>query len=924
MPTKPNNAFNTLQELDAKSGVGGKFHSIIALEQAGLGKVSRLPVSLRIVLESVLRNCDGRRITEAHVRQLAGWQPRAPRSAEIPFVVARIVLQDFTGVPLLCDLAAMREVAKRQGSDPKVVEPLVPVDLVVDHSVQVDHYAAANALDLNMKLEFRRNEERYRFIKWGMQAFDTFKVVPPGIGIVHQVNLEYLARGVLQKDGIYYPDTLVGTDSHTTMINALGVVGWGVGGIEAEAGMLGQPVYFLTPDVVGVHLAGRLREGVTATDLVLTVTERLRAAKVVGKFVEFFGEGAASLTLPDRATLANMAPEYGATMGFFPPDDKTVAYLEATGRTAEEVAAFRAYFTAQGMFGMPRTGDIDYSAVLEIDLAGVEPSVAGPKRPQDRIALSAMKTRFGELLAGPADQGGYARAAGGLRARNEVEMVDSHPDNHAEPAAVHAIPAADAANLDHGDVLIAAITSCTNTSNPGVMLAAGLLAKNAVLRGLTIGPRVKTSLAPGSRVVTEYLTQSGLLPYLEQLGFQVVAYGCTTCIGNAGPLDAEIEKAIVARDLVCASVLSGNRNFEARIHPAIKANFLMSPPLVVAFALAGRVGIDLTREPLGKGKDGQPVYLKDIWPTQDDVAGALHFATDPETYRRLYRDFVTGNPLWNAIPSSAGSTYAWEKSTYIAEPPFFGDFGPQPGKAADVRGARALALFGNSVTTDHISPAGSIKPDSPAGRYLQEHGVAVADFNSYGSRRGNHEVMMRGTFANVRIRNLMLPPDAGGAQPEGGRTLFQPGGEEMPIYDAAMRYIEEGTPTVIFAGEEYGTGSSRDWAAKGTQLLGVKAVVAKSFERIHRSNLVGMGVLPLQFKGEDSAASLNLRGDETFDVTGLKDGIAPQQDVTLTIHRADGKNQNVTLRLRIDTPVEVDYLLHGGILPYVLRQLLTS
>ncbi len=902
----PNNPFSTLQDLDAKSGAIGKFHSIIALEEAGLGKVSRLPVSIRIVLESVLRNCDGKRITEEHVRQLAGWQPKAARSEEIPFVVARIVLQDFTGVPLLADLAAMRDAAQRQGKDPKIIEPLVPVDLVVDHSVQVDHYAAANALDLNMKLEFSRNAERYKFIKWGMQAFDTFKVVPPGIGIVHQVNLEYLARGVLHKDGVYYPDTLVGTDSHTTMINALGVVGWGVGGIEAEAGMLGQPVYFLTPDVVGVHLAGRLSEGVTATDLVLTVTERLRAAKVVGKFVEFFGEGAASLTLPDRATLANMAPEYGATMGFFPVDEKTVDYLNATGRTAEEVAAFRAYFTAQGLFGMPRTGDIDYSTVLEIDLAAIEPSVAGPKRPQDRIALPAMKTRFDALLAGAADQGGYAKTPADIAARHPVKLPAGETD------------------VGNGDVLIAAITSCTNTSNPGVMLAAGLLAKNAVSRGLTIGPKVKTSLAPGSRVVTEYLTQAGLLPPLEQLGFQVVAYGCTTCIGNAGPLDAQLEKTITDKQLVCASVLSGNRNFEARIHAAIKGNFLMSPPLVVAFAIAGRVDIDLTREPLGQGKDGKPVFLKDIWPTQDDVAQALHFATDPETYRRLYRDFVKGNPLWNAIPSSAGQTYAWEQSTYIAEPPFFGDFGPQPGKAVDVTGARALALFGNSVTTDHISPAGSIKPDSPAGRYLQEHGVGVADFNSYGSRRGNHEVMMRGTFANVRIRNLMLPPDAGGAQPEGGRTLFQPGGEEMSIYDAAMRYIEAGTPTVIFAGEEYGTGSSRDWAAKGTQLLGVKAVVAKSFERIHRSNLVGMGVLPLQFKGEDSGAGLKLRGDETFDITGLKDGITPQQDVTLTIHRADGNSRKVTLRLRIDTPVEVDYLLHGGILPYVLRQLLAG
>ncbi|MBW7861198.1 MAG: aconitate hydratase AcnA [Rhodocyclaceae bacterium] len=902
--TKTLNPFNTLRELDASPGAGGRFHSIVALEQAGLGSVSRLPASLRIVLESVLRNCDGLRITEEHVRQLAGWQPRAQRSAEIPFVVARIVLQDFTGVPLLADLAAMREVARREGCDPKVVEPLVPVDLVVDHSVQVDRYATADALDLNMKLEFRRNEERYRFIKWGMQAFDTFRVVPPGIGIVHQVNLEYLARGVLHKDGVYYPDTLVGTDSHTTMINALGVVGWGVGGIEAEAGMLGQPVYFLTPDVVGVHLSGRLREGVTATDLVLTVTERLRAAKVVGKFVEFFGEGAASLTLPDRATLANMAPEYGATMGFFPVDERTVDYLEATGRTAGEVAAFRAYFTAQGMFGMPRPGDIDYSEELEIDLAAIEPSVAGPKRPQDRIALSAMKIRFDKLLSGPAGQGGYARAQADIATRHPVKLPTGETD------------------VGDGDVLIAAITSCTNTSNPGVMLAAGLLARNAVLRGLTTAPRVKTSLAPGSRVVTEYLTKAGLLPYLEQLGFHVVAYGCTTCIGNAGPLDPEIEKAIVARDLVCASVLSGNRNFEARIHPAIKANFLMSPPLVVAFALAGRAGIDLASEPLGRDKDGKPVYLKDVWPSQDEIAQTLHYATDPETYRKLYRDFVRDNPLWNGIPSSAGDTYSWTPSTYIAEPPFFRNFGPQAGQPADLHGARALAIFGDSVTTDHISPAGSIQPDSPAGRYLQEHGVKVADFNSYGSRRGNHEVMMRGTFANVRIRNLMLPPEATGAQPEGGLTRFQPDGEEMSIYDAAMRYLKERTPTVVFAGEEYGTGSSRDWAAKGTQLLGVKAVVAKSFERIHRSNLVGMGVLPLQFTGGDSAAGLKLRGDETFDITGLEDGITPQQDVTLTIHRADGSQQQATLCLRIDTPVEVEYLLHGGILPYVLRQLL--
>ncbi|OIP11002.1 MAG: aconitate hydratase 1 [Betaproteobacteria bacterium CG2_30_68_42] len=899
-----NDSFDTLRDLASGSAGAGKLHSIIALEHAGLGRISRLPVSIRIVLESLLRNCDGTRITEEHVRQLAGWQPNAPRTAEIPFVVSRIVLQDFTGVPLLCDLAAMRSAAQRAGADPRVVEPLVPVDLVVDHSVQVDHYEAADALDLNMKLEFRRNAERYKFIKWGMQAFDTFRVVPPGIGIVHQVNLEYLARGVLQRDGIYYPDTLVGTDSHTTMINALGVVGWGVGGIEAEAGMLGQPVYFLTPDVVGVHLHGRLREGVTATDLVLTVTERLRAAKVVGKFVEFFGDGAASLAVPDRATIANMAPEYGATLGYFPVDERTVAYLEATGRSAAEVDAFRAYFKAQGLFGMPQPGDIDYSEVLVIDLAAIEPSVAGPKRPQDRIALAALRTRSEELLAGPAARGGYGKPPAALARRTPLRLPAGETD------------------IGHGDVLIAAITSCTNTSNPGVMLAAGLLAKKAVERGLTVGARVKTSLAPGSRVVTEYLTQAGLLPWLERLGFRVVAYGCTTCIGNSGPLDPAIEVAIRENDLVCAAVLSGNRNFEARIHPAIKANFLMSPPLVVAFAIAGRVDIDLTREPLGTGSDGRPVYLKDVWPAQDEIARALHFATDPQTYRRLYRDSARGNALWNAIPESTGETYAWEPSTYIAEPPFFRDFGAQPRRAGEVTGARALAIFGDSVTTDHISPAGSIAPDSPAGRYLQACGVAVSDFNSYGSRRGNHEVMVRGTFANVRIRNVMLPPDANGMRPEGGLTVFQPGGAPMSIYDAAMRYLAQGTPTLVFAGAEYGTGSSRDWAAKGTALLGVVAVVAKSFERIHRSNLVGMGVLPLEFAGSESAAGLGIRGDETFDLLGIEGGVTPRQEETLVIHRPDGSRQEVALRLRVDTPVEVEYLLHGGILPYVLGQLL--
>ncbi len=940
MPLDP---FDSVRELTLASAKSSRYYSLAALEAAGLGKVSRLPVSIRIVLESLLRNCDGRKVTAEHVRQLAGWQPNAPRSAEIPFVVARIVLQDFTGVPLLCDLAAMRGVAQRFGRNPKIVEPLVPVDLVVDHSVQVDHYRVADALDLNMRLEFHRNAERYRFIKWGMQAFDTFKVVPPGIGIVHQVNLEYLARGVLHKDGVTYPDTLVGTDSHTTMINALGVVGWGVGGIEAEAGMLGQPLVFLTPDVVGVHLHGRLAEGATATDLVLYVTEHLRQAQVVGKFVEFFGAGAASLTVPDRATIANMAPEYGATMGFFPVDAETVKYLAATGRSDEEIDAFQSYFKAQGLFGMPRNGDIDYSAVITFDLAAVRPGVAGPKRPQDRIDLPDLGQRFAELFALPVTRNGYGRTADEMRrryalggsavnpvatepvlggeskGRNETEMAD-HDRRTAPPAAA----VGSVGDIGHGDVLIAAITSCTNTSNPGVMLAAGLLAQKAVALGLAVGPRVKTSLAPGSRVVTEYLTKAGLLGDLETLGFRVVAYGCTTCIGNAGPLAAPLEETIVAHDLVCAAVLSGNRNFEARIHPAIKANFLMSPPLVVAFAIAGRVDIDLTHDPLGIGRNGQPVLLKDIWPGSEEISAALVHATEPETYRALYRDFVRGNPLWNDIPADTGQVYAWAPSTYIAEPPFFAGFTPEPPGMTDIRAARTLAIFGDSVTTDHISPAGSIKPGSPAGEYLLEHRVASADFNSYGSRRGNHEVMMRGTFANVRIRNLMLAANAGGSRVEGGVTLFQPGGELLSIYAAAMKYQAAGTPTLVFAGEEYGTGSSRDWAAKGPRLLGVRAVVARSFERIHRSNLVGMGVLPLQFKGDDSVQSLGIVGDEEFDILALSGELRPRQDVVLAIRRRDGRRQDVTLQLRVDTPVEVDYLHHGGILPYVLRGLLAD
>ncbi|MCK6406104.1 MAG: aconitate hydratase AcnA [Rhodocyclaceae bacterium] len=878
----------------------GGFIALAALEEAGCGHLSRLPVSLRIVLESLLRHCDGRRVSEAQVRALANWQPNAARSEEIPFVVARVVLQDFTGVPLLCDLAAMREAAARAGADPRRVEPRVPVDLVVDHSVQVDHQASADALDLNMRLEFKRNAERYRFIKWGMQAFDTFRVVPPGVGIVHQVNLEWLARGLRQADGVFFPDTLVGTDSHTTMINALGVVGWGVGGIEAEAAMLGQPVAFLTPDVVGVHLSGRLAEGVTATDLVLAVTERLRRARVVGKFVEFFGEGAASLSLPDRATIANMAPEYGATMGFFPVDAVTVDYLAATGRSADEVAAFAAYYQAQGLFGMPRAGEIDYSEEIAIDLAAIRPAVAGPRRPQDRIELTALRERFIELFAAPVVTGGYERPAADLSTRHPLTLRDGA-----------------ATDIGDGDVLIAAITSCTNTSNPGVMLAAGLLAQKAVARGLTVKPRVKTSLAPGSRVVTDYLAAAGLLQPLEQLGFHVVAYGCTTCIGNAGPLDAAIEATLAEHDLVCAAVLSGNRNFEARIHPAIKANFLASPPLVVAFAIAGRIDIDLVGEPLGRGRCGEPVYLRDIWPSPAEVAALLHHAQAPDTYLRRYRDLAESQPLWREIPAPQGVRYAWDDSTYIAEPPFLTDARPVSG---GIDSARILAMFGDSVTTDHISPAGNIKPDSPAGRYLQGKGVAVAEFNSYGARRGHHEVMLRGTFANVRIRNLMLPPKADGTRIEGGFTCHWPSGEVLPIFEAAMRYRADGVPTVIFAGEEYGTGSSRDWAAKGTALLGVRAVIAKSFERIHRANLVGMGVLPIQLPAE--CGDLRLSGDESIGVVGIEKGIAPQQKVTLLIRGSDGGERRIDARLRVDTPVEVDYLRAGGILPYVLAQLI--
>ncbi len=894
----------TLQSFLTASGKVRRFWSLPALAET-YPAVKRLPVSIRIVLESVLRHCDGRRVTEAHVRQLANWKPKAARVDEIPFVVARVVLQDFTGVPLLADLAAMRNVAAALGRPPKAIEPLVPVDLVVDHSVMIDHYGGKDALDLNMKLEFQRNRERYQFMKWGMQAFDTFGVVPPGFGIVHQVNLEYLARGVHRtKNKVCYPDTLVGTDSHTTMINGIGVVGWGVGGIEAEAAMLGQPVYLLTPDVVGFEMTGQLREGVTATDLVLTVTEMLRREKVVGKFVEFFGEGTRTLALPDRATIANMAPEYGATMGFFPVDERTIDYLTGTGRTKGEIETFEAYFKAQGLFGVPAAGEIDYSQVVRLDLGTVVPSLAGPKRPQDRIEITQVASRFGALYSAPVAEDGFGQP----------------PENLAQTVTTPGgLP------VRNGDVLIAAITSCTNTSNPGVLLAAGLLAKKAVKAGLTVAPHIKTSLAPGSRIVTEYLEKTGLLPYLDKLGFNVAAYGCTTCIGNAGDLTAELNRAIVDNDLVCAAVLSGNRNFEARIHPNLKANFLASPPLVVAYAIAGTVRRDLMTQPVGQGHGGRDVYLGDIWPTSDEVHALLKVAMDPKAYRENYAR-VASKPgkLWQKIEGSAGQVYDWPASTYIAQPPFFDGFAMQPpALVAGVQGARVMALFGDSITTDHISPAGSIAEASPAGQWLLAHGVPKVEFNSYGARRGNHEVMMRGTFANVRIKNLMIPPHSDGTREEGGLTLHQPGGATMSIYDAAMRYQAAGTPTVVFAGEEYGTGSSRDWAAKGTQLLGIKAVVAKSFERIHRSNLVGMGVLPLQFNAGDSWQSLGLKGDETIDVV-LGKTIEPRSDATLVITRSDGKQKKVRVTLRIDTAIEVDYYKHGGILPYVLRQLLAA
>lgn len=893
----------TLKTFELGSGQKGKFYSLPALEAAGFEGISRLPISIRIVLESVLRNCDGILATPANLGALANWEPNAHRSAEIPFVVSRIVLQDFTGVPLLVDLAAMRSAVDRLGKDPKLIEPLVPVDLVVDHSVQVDFAGSDDSYQKNLDIEFERNRERYEFLKWGMNAFDTFDVIPPGIGIVHQVNLEYLARGVLEKDGIYYPDTLVGTDSHTTMINGLGIVGWGVGGIEAEAGMLGQPIYFLTPDVVGVHLKGNLKEGVTATDATLVVTQRLREAKVVGKFVEFFGEGAQILPVPDRATMANMAPEYGATMGFFPIDDQSLNYLRATGRDEEKLKTYENYYRAQNLWGIPKEGEIDYSEVIEIDLDSVEPCVAGPRRPQDRVLVKDLKSSFESAIEEPTSEGGFGKSKDALRTGAvDVEVKGSKT------------------KVGHGSALIASITSCTNTSNPTVMLAAGLLAKNAVEKGLKVEPYVKTSLAPGSRIVTDYLQQAGLQPYLDKLGFQLVGYGCATCIGNSGPLDPEIESAIQENDLIAASVLSGNRNFEARIHQSIKANFLMSPPLVVAFALAGTVDIDLSSEPLGKDENGKPVYLKDIWPSVEDVGQFMNAAMDPKVFKRLYADFEGQNPKWNEVPSSTGNVYEWnEASTYVQEPPFFVNFSLEAPGILEIQKARALGIFGDSVTTDHISPAGAIKPDSPAGAYLKARGIEKAQFNSYGSRRGNDQIMTRGTFANVRIKNLMTP------DVEGGVTIHQPSGDQMSIFEAAEIYQDEKRPLVVFAGQEYGAGSSRDWAAKGTSLLGVRAVIAESFERIHRSNLVGMGVAPIEFRPGDSVKSLEITGNETYDILGLDETLQPQQQLTLRINAQDGsRHRDVIVDLRIDTPIEVEYYRHGGILPFVLRKLIAK
>ncbi len=932
--------FKTLKKLIS----GKSYYSLPALEEQKVGNIKRLPVSIRIMLEALLRQCDGMRVKEDDVRELASWNAKKPSDRDVPFVVARVILQDFTGVPLLVDLAAMRDAVAKKGFNAEKIEPQVPVDLVVDHSVQVDHSGSSDAFLFNLKVEFERNRERYEFLKWGQEAFETFKVVPPGIGIVHQVNLENIATCVVEDQTVVFPDTLVGTDSHTTMINGLGVVGWGVGGIEAEAAMLGQPVALQTPEVIGVHLFGKLGEGVTATDLTLRITELLRKENVVGKFVEFFGEGTATLTVADRATIGNMSPEYGATMGFFPCDEKTLDYLRMTGRSESQVKLVKEYLTAQHLFGIPRKGEIDYTHVVELDLSSVKPCVAGPKRPQDRINVPELKTVFSKLMSSTVAQGGYEKTpseqgrrvfirgtstfspklpqeTGGKETTtsngplpwSEDEMVTNRPFTEAvdDPNYNHDTEIV----LGHGSVVIAAITSCTNTSNPSVMVGAGLLAKKAVERGLKVNPLVKTSLAPGSRVVTDYLNKSGLQKYLDQLGFQLVAYGCTTCIGNSGPLEERIENAIQEYDLVAASVLSGNRNFEARIHSAVKANFLMSPPLVVAFAIAGRVDIDLAKEPLGKGTDGKMVFLKDIWPSSEEIQKEIHKCLQPQMFKDRYAHILQDNPVWEKIQTVKSAQYNWShKSTYIQQPPYFERFELELPKRPLLKNMKPLALFGDSVTTDHISPAGAFSAATPAGKYLLSLGVKEDDFNSYGSRRGNHNVMMRGTFANVRLKNHL----AGGK--EGGFTKL-PDGTLTTIFEASEYYQKNNTPLIIFTGKDYGMGSSRDWAAKGTALLGVQAVVARSFERIHRSNLIGMGVLPLEFKNDDSWESLKISGEETFSLQGVEGDLTPHQEITLVIEH-HGKKREAPLKLRLDTPIEVEYYKHGGIMPYVLRQIL--
>ncbi|MBX3433602.1 MAG: aconitate hydratase AcnA [Pirellulales bacterium] len=905
--------FAARDTFDTGSGRAAMYR-LAALEKAGLTQVDALPFSIRVLLEACLRTCDGFVVEEKDVKNLANWTASrgvlAPGDAgvEIPFNPARVVLQDFTGVPCVVDLAAMRTAMQRLGGDPKKINPLVPVDLVIDHSVQVDYFGAANSLDLNIELEFQRNRERYEFLRWGQDAFANFRVVPPGTGIVHQVNLEYLAKCVFLRDDpsaadglqVAVPDSLVGTDSHTTMIDGLGVVGWGVGGIEAEGVMLGQPIYMLMPEVVGMKLTGKLPPGATATDLVLTVTEILRKQKVVGKFVEFFGPGVSSMSLADRATIANMAPEYGATMGFFPVDDETLRYLRRTGRTEAEVQLVERYCKEQNLFRTDATPAPTFSSVVELDLGAVEPSLAGPKRPQDRVPLSQMKRSFRESLSAPIADRGFGLDAPALARTGEVK------DN------------GHSSTITHGAVAIAAITSCTNTSNPSVMIAAGLVAQKAAARGLKPPAHVKTSLAPGSRVVTDYLEKAGLDKALDAIGFQTVGYGCTTCIGNSGPLPEPVRDAIVTGDLVASGVLSGNRNFEGRINPHVKANYLASPPLVVAYALAGTTDVDLLTEPLGTGGDGQPVYLKDVWPTHEEVAQAVDACVLPEMFRNQYDDIWHKNPKWNAIEITGGELYEWDPtSTYIQEPPFLVDLTPEPGEIKPIAAARCLAALGDSVTTDHISPAGSIAKASPAGSFLIAAGVDPVDFNSYGARRGNDRVMTRGTFANIRIRNHL----AGGV--EGGVTRHLPSGETLPIYDAAMKYKSEGVPLVVLAGAEYGTGSSRDWAAKGTFLLGVRAVIASSFERIHRSNLVGMGVLPLQFEEGDTWQSLGLTGEEFFDFPELGETLHPGQSMTVVARPASGgQERRFTTRVRIDTPVELEYYRHGGILPLVVRKLL--